>query len=256
MPIPPPLNFPAVDRFDPAAPFDRYDRFSANVPAGWVWRPQGDSMPGWGSRERPSRSDRRENMSQGYVDVAGYSSGQVRPAYGPQGPSGFDWRQDPRVPSFHGRGAQPGYSAYNTPGSRASAHSRQRSYGSGMHAGPQQHPSSGTHYTAQPDPRVFYGHTSYNAPPPPRMIQSTEDALRQHNQRSGANTRPNNNISSGPPQSSASHFPAHVRNHPRFAEAEHAAEMVRMFGAQDPRARPYLEILRQISGEMEGSRLW
>jgi hypothetical protein len=208
-------------------------------------------MPGWGPRERPSRSEGRATMNRGYVDIAVYPSGSVRPGYGPHGPSGFDLRQDPRVPSSYGRGssgAQSGYASYDTPGFGASTHSRHRSHSGGMRGGPQQHSSGGTGYG---DPRVFYGDTSYNPPPLPRMIQSTEDALSQHHQRSGGS----NNTSSGPPQSSASHFPAHVRNHPRFAEAERAAEMVGMFGAQDPRARPYLEILRQISGEMEEVRL-
>jgi hypothetical protein len=256
MPTPPPLNFVPVDRFDPSAPFDRHDRFSANVPADWVWRPQGDSMPGWGPRERPSRCDGRGAMGRGYVDTGVYRSGQVPSVQ--VHPSGFEWRQNPRVFSFHGRDSssvQQGYGTYDTPGFGASAHSRQRSYGGGMRGGPQQYPSSGTGYGAQPDPRVFYGDTSYNAPPPPRMIQSTEDALSQHHQRSDGNAR-SNNTPSGPRSSGGAQFPAHVRNHPRFAEAEHAAEMVGMFGAQDPRARPYLEILRQISGEMEGARLW
>jgi hypothetical protein len=193
-------------------------------------------MPGWGPRDRPSRlrrlRDRRASMMSGYVPV-----------------------EDPRAP---GRGY-----AFEPP-----PYPQQQSPFASSGPDPRRHQSAGPQQQPAPGPRVFYG-----SPNPlnltPREIQASEDAMRQHyeNQQQGAyewsstsasafDSPSNTNASSQRPTPSASgssaQSPAHVRNHPRFAEAEYAAGVIGRFGKGDPRAKPYLDILRQISAEMEG----
>jgi hypothetical protein len=118
--------------------------------------------------------------------------------------------------------------------------------GRGVPIGPQQHPG-------------------YGAQPPPRMIGSTIDALRQEDQtrRPNPSSQPppsstrNPSSHAPPPQSGSArsgdryaHFPAHIRNHPRFPEAEYAVAMVEQYGGEDPRAAPYQAIVKSIIDEI------